>query len=72
MHRSRGARRSLFYRYSPRTLNFVANGYEVAQRPWVSHASPAQRAVLGDAYIYNRPLLENDGVKLETTKRRED
>ena len=35
----------------------------------MSELSPAQQAVLEPAYIYNRPLIEDDGVTVDADSR---
>ena len=55
-------RRSLLYRYSPKYLHFAGGTYETSQPTWVSELTEAQQAVLEPPYIYNRPLIEEDGV----------
>ena len=35
--------------------------YETSQPAWVSELSEAQQAVLEPPYIYNRPLIEENG-----------
>ena len=57
-------RRSLFYRYSPKYLNFHQDYIETIQPEWVSELTDAQRAVMEPAYMYSRPLLEDDGASL--------
>ena len=54
-------RRSLLYRYSPKYLHFAGGSYETSQPEWVSELTEAQQAVLEPPYIYNRPLIEEDG-----------
>ena len=54
-------RRSLLYRYSPKYLHFAGGTYETSQPAWVSELSEAQQAVLEPPYIYNRPLIEENG-----------
>ncbi len=54
-------RRSLLYRYSPKTVHFAGGTYSVTQPDWVSELTEAQQAVLEPPYIYNRPLIEDDG-----------
>ena len=54
-------RRSLLYRYSPNFLHFHGGVYETRLPAWVRELTPAQQAVLEPPYIYNRPLIEEDG-----------
>lgn len=42
----KGERRSLFYRYSPKYLNYVAPYYETMQPAWVTQLGDSQQAVL--------------------------
>ncbi len=57
-------RRSLFYRYGPKYLTYHADYIETSQPEWVSELTDVQRAVLEPAYVYARPLLEDDGATL--------
>lgn len=54
-------RRSLLYRFSPKYLHFAGGYYKSEFPEWVNELSEAQRAVLEPPYIYNRPLIEEDG-----------
>ena len=60
-----GERRSLFYRYSPKYLNYATSYYKTTQPEWVAELTEAGQAVLEPAYIYNHPLIENDGKTVE-------
>jgi len=62
-------RRSLLYRYSPKYLHFAGGSYTTSQPEWVSELSEAQQAVLEPPYIYNRPLVEDDGVTVVRPRR---
>ena len=62
-------RRSLLYRYSPKYLHFAGGTYQTSQPEWVSELSEAQQAVLEPPYIYNRPLIEDDGVTVIKPRR---
>lgn len=62
-------RRSLLYRYSPKYLHFAGGTYQTSQPEWVSELSAAQQAVLEPPYIYNRPLVEDDGTTVVTPRR---
>lgn len=64
-----GGRRSLLYRYSPKTLHFAGGTYRTEQPEWVSELTEAQQAVLEPPYIYNRPLIEEDGVSVVRPRR---
>jgi ectoine hydroxylase-related dioxygenase (phytanoyl-CoA dioxygenase family) len=55
-------RRSLLYRYSPKYLHFAGGTYQTIQPEWVQELTEAQQAVLEPPYIYNRPLIEEDGT----------
>ena len=55
-------RRSLMYRYMPKYLHFAGGTFTTAQPGWVDELSETQQAVLEPPYIYNRPLVANDGV----------
>ena len=57
-------RRSLFYRYGPKYLNYHQEYIGTTQPEWVCELTDVQRAVLEPAYMYNRPLLEDDGATL--------
>ena len=57
-------RRSLFYRYGSKYLNFHSGYIETSHPEWVSELTDVQRAVLEPAYAYSRPLLEDDGATL--------
>lgn len=54
-------RRSLLYRYSPKYLHFAGGYHQTTMPEWVSELTEAQQAVLEPPYIYNRPLIEEDG-----------
>lgn len=58
-------RRSLLYRYSPKYLHFAGGTYETKQPEWVSELTEAQQAVLEPPYIYNRPLVAEDGETVD-------
>lgn len=62
-------RRSLLYRYSPKYLHFAGGTYQTSQPEWVSELSEAQQAVLEPPYIYNRPLIEEDGETVVRPRR---
>ena len=64
-----GERRSLLYRYSPKNLHFAGGTYRTEQPEWVSELTEAQQAVLEPPYIYNRPLIEEDGVSVVRPRR---
>ena len=52
------------YRYMPKYLHFAGGTFQTTQPEWVSELTPAQQAVLEPPYIYNRPLVANDGVSI--------
>ena len=54
-------RRSLLVRYSPKHLHYAGGYYDVTFPDWLDELTEAQRSVLEPPYIYNRPLLENNG-----------
>ena len=54
-------RRSLLVRYSPKYLHYAGGYYDVTFPEWADELTEAQRALLEPPYIYNRPLLEEDG-----------
>ena len=54
-------RRSLLIRYSPKYLHFAGGYYDVTFPEWADELTEAQRSVLEPPYIYNRPLIEDNG-----------
>lgn len=62
-------RRSLLYRYSPKYLHFAGGVYQSSFPDWVNELTEAQKAVLEPPYIYNRPLIEDDGVAVVRPRR---
>lgn len=62
-------RRSLLYRYSPKYLHFAGGVYQTSQPEWVAELTEAQQAVLEPPYIYDRPLIEDDGVTVVKPRR---
>jgi hypothetical protein len=62
-------RRSLLYRYSPKYLHFAGGTYQTSQPEWVGELTEAQQAVLEPPYIYNRPLIEEDGETVTRPRR---
>ena len=54
-------RRSLLIQYSPKYLHFAGGYYDVTFPEWADELTEAQRSVLEPPYIYNRPLIEDDG-----------
>ena len=41
----------------------------ITQPEWVAELTDAQRAVLEPAYVLNRPMIANDGVRVATAFR---
>lgn len=66
---ARHERRSLLYRYSPKYLHFAGGYYETSLPDWANELTEAQRAVLEPPYIYDRPLIEADGVTVIRPRR---
>ncbi|MDA1193254.1 MAG: phytanoyl-CoA dioxygenase family protein [Candidatus Poribacteria bacterium] len=62
-------RRSLLIRYSPKYLHFAGGYYKTELPEWVSELTEAQQATLEPPYIYNRPLIEDDGVTVVKPRR---
>ena len=56
---------------SPKYLNYVAPFYQTTQPDWFDELTEAQQTVLEPAYIYNHPLLENDGETVDRESRTE-
>ncbi len=54
-------RRSLLIRYSPKYLHYAGGFYTTTFPDWADELTDAQRATLEPPYIYNRPLIEDDG-----------
>lgn len=55
-------RRSLLYRFSPKYLHFAGGYHQTTLPEWVNELTEAQRAVLEPPYVYNRPLIREDGT----------
>ena len=66
---SKNDRRALLYRYSPKYLHFAGGEYQPVMPEWTKELTDAQRAVLEPPYIYNRPLIEDDGVTVVNPRR---
>ena len=62
-------RRSILIRYSPKYIHFAGGFHETSFPEWVDELTEAQRAVLEPPYIYNRPLIEDDGETLVRPRR---
>ena len=67
--KGKAERRSLLYRYSPMYLHFAGGYHQTSFPEWVEELTEAQRAVLEPPYIYNRPLIESDGVTIVRPRR---
>ena len=62
----------VFFRRSQRKrLHSVAPFYQTTQPDWFDELTEAQQTVLEPAYIYNHPLLENDGETVDRESRTE-
>ena len=64
-----GERRSLFYRYTPKYMHYSGGVYETGLPEWTKELTDAQRAVLEPPYVYNRPMIDDDGQTLSTPRR---
>lgn len=62
-------RKSLLIRYSPKYLHFAGGFYKTELPEWVAELTEAQQATLEPPYIYNRPLVEDDGVGVARPRR---
>jgi ectoine hydroxylase-related dioxygenase (phytanoyl-CoA dioxygenase family) len=62
-------RRVALYRFTPKYMHYTGGVYEAALPAWASELTPAQRAVLEPPYVYNRPLIEDDGERLVAPRR---
>ena len=62
-------RRSLFYRYAPKYMHYAGGVYETHFPEWTKGLTEVQKAVLDAPYVYNRPLIENDGQSLTRPRR---
>jgi ectoine hydroxylase-related dioxygenase (phytanoyl-CoA dioxygenase family) len=62
-------RRALLVRYSPKYLHFAGGFYDPTFPEWVNELTEAQRSVLEPPYIYNRPLIEDDGETVVRPRR---
>jgi len=65
----KGERRCVLYRYTPKYIHYHLGYYETSQPEWVSELTEAQQAVMQPPYVYDRPLLEEDGVVLARPRR---
>ena len=57
-------RRSLFYRYGSKYLNYHQDYVETALPAWVNELTDAQRTAFEPAYAPSRYLIEDDGATL--------
>jgi hypothetical protein len=62
-------RRTMLYRYTPKYLHYTGGHYQTSMPDWVAELTAAQQAVLEPAYIYNRPLIEDDATTLVHPRR---
>jgi len=67
--KGQGMRRSLFYRYTPKYMHYAGGVYETHLPEWTKGLTEVQKAVLDAPYVYNRPLIENDGQSLTRPRR---
>ena len=62
-------RRCILHRYTPKYLYYDNGYYETSLPEWVSELTEAQQAVLESPYIFNRPLIEEDGITVVRPQR---
>ena len=62
-------RRCILHRYTPKYLYYDNGYYETSLPEWVSELTEAQQAVLESTYIFNRPLIEEDGITVVRPQR---
>ena len=62
---------SSFEEAQRKRLHSVAPFYQTTQPDWFDELTEAQQTVLEPAYIYNHPLLENDGETVDRESRTE-
>ena len=62
-------RRCILHRYTPKYLYYDNGYYETSLPEWVSELTEAQQAVLESPYIFNRPLIEEDGITVMRPQR---
>jgi len=62
-------RRCVLYRYIPKYMHYDGGYYETRLPDWMEELTDAQRAVLEPPYVYNRPLIEDDGETVVRPKR---
>ena len=54
----------MLHRYIPKYMHYEGGVYETRMPEWTRELTEAQRAVLEPPYIYNRPLIEDDGESI--------
>lgn len=54
-------RRAVHYRYAPKCVQVGPGVHSILLPPWADDLTAAQRAVLEPAYLYGRPLINEDG-----------
>lgn len=62
-------RRCVLHRYIPKYMHYDGGIYETQMPEWTNELTDAQRAVLEPPYIYNRPLIEDDGESISRPRR---
>ena len=67
--RGKTERRCVLHRYTPKYLHYASGYYETSQPEWVSELTEAQQAVLEPPYMYNRALIEEDGITIVRPRR---
>ena len=67
--KGKNERRCVLHRYTPKYLHYDSGYYGTSQPEWVSELTEAQQAVLEPPYIYNRPLIEDDGISVVRPRR---
>jgi hypothetical protein len=55
-------RRALLYRYSPKWLHWAGGTFTYSQPEWLAELGDAERAVLEPPYVYERPVIQDDGA----------
>ena len=67
--RGKGERRCVLHRYIPKYMHYDGGVYETRMPEWTNELTEAQRAALEPPYIYNRPLIEDDGESVVRPRR---
>ncbi len=62
-------RRCVLHRYIPKYMHYDGGIYETQMPEWTKELTEAQRAVLEPPYIYNRPLIGDDGQTIVKPRR---